>query len=148
MSREHTGFTFHQCFYFINIQTFPTQQKIAKSKIYFPKYNDQQELKRLNLVVKEKELFLTPNFSLKDLSNTLKLPKRYVSYLINRYHDKNYKEFINDFRIQTFLQKAQSDEKNHKTLLALALESGFNSKSTFNQVFKNHVGKTPSEYLR
>ena len=70
-----------------------------------------------------------------------------MSFLINHYHHKNYKEFINQYRIETFLNKAQSSQKDSKTLLGLALESGFSYKSTFNQVFKKHMGKSPSDYL-
>ena len=94
-----------------------------------------------------KKLFLKPNLTLKELSSKLNLPTRYVSFLINHYHKKNYKEFINEFRIETFLTKAKSEEKDYKTLLALAFESGFSSKSTFNLVFKKHLGQSPSEYL-
>ena len=95
----------------------------------------------------EKKLFLKPNLPLKELSYELNLPPRYVSFLINHYHKKNYKEFINTFRIETFLSKAKSEEKDYKTLLGLAMESGFSSKSTFNLVFKKHLGQSPSEYL-
>ena len=95
----------------------------------------------------EKQLFIKPDLSIKELSRELGLPSRYLSYLINRYHHKSYKEFINHRRIDTFIAKARTSEVKHKTLLALALESGFNSKSTFNQAFKNYKGQSPSEYL-
>ncbi|MEL7249585.1 MAG: helix-turn-helix domain-containing protein [Bacteroidota bacterium] len=114
----------------------------------FPNYDDPTQLRRLERALKEEALFLNSNLSLKELANALDLPVRYVSYLINRYHHKNYKEFVNGFRVEAFLAKAKSGEQEHKTLLALALESGFSSKSTFNQVFKNHTGQSPSAYLK
>ena len=131
---------------FLESRLFPTTMKVDKGR-EFPNYDDQQQLQRLNQALQEEKLFLKPNLPLKELSAELNLPYRYVSYLINHHHNKNYKEFINEFRIDTFLTKAQSGKENYKTLLALALESGFSSKSTFNQVFKNHFGKSPSEYL-
>ena len=131
---------------FLESQTFSTKIKVDKSK-EFPNYDDQKQLKRLNQILQEEQLFLKPNLSLKEVSEELNLPYRYVSFLINHYHSKNYREFINDFRIDAFLIKARSGKENYKTLLALALESGFSSKSTFNQVFKNRLGKSPSEYL-
>jgi AraC-like DNA-binding protein len=45
------------------------------------------------------------------------------------------------------MRKMEDPAEQHKTLLALALESGFNSKSSFNQVFKSLTGQSPSEYL-
>ncbi len=114
----------------------------------FPNYDDPEHLRRLQQVLQEEALFLNPNLSLKELANALDVPVRYVSYLINRYHHKNYKEFVNGFRVEAFLAKARAGEQAHKTLLALALESGFSSKSTFNQVFKSHTGQSPSAYLK
>jgi AraC-like DNA-binding protein len=137
------GFAF---FNFLESQTFPTVALEDKNR-EFPNYDDQENLNLLEEILKERKLFLKPNLPLKELSAELDLPLRYVSFLINHYHNKNYKEFINQFRIETFLEKAKSGEQNYKTLLGLALESGFSSKSTFNQVFKNHLGKSPSEYL-
>lgn len=113
----------------------------------FPNYDDQKSLKLLEASLKEHKSYLKPNFPIKELALEVKLPARYVSFLINHYHNKNYKEFINQYRIDTFLQKIESGENESKTLLGLALDSGFSSKSTFNQVFKKHMGKSPSAYL-
>ena len=113
----------------------------------FAHYDDQSQIKRIERVMLEKQLFTRPTLSLKELSQELNLPSRYISYLINRYHRKNFKGFINDFRVEAFIAKAKSPEEQHKTLLAIALESGFNSKATFNQVFRNCKGKSPSNYL-
>ena len=114
----------------------------------FPNYQDKEQLERLKHALNERQLFLNPELSLKELAKELDLPVRYVSYLINRYHHKNYKEYVNGFRIDAFLEKAKSPAEQHKTLLALALESGFSSKSTFNQVFKSQLGQSPSAYLK
>lgn len=130
---------------FLEGQTFPS---IANKKEAFSQYNDKDHLTALTHLLQEKQLFLNPNLPLKTLAAELKLPSRYVSYLINKHHQKNYKEYINQFRIEAFLSKAQSGEQDYKTLLSLALESGFSSKSTFNLVFKKHLGKSPSEYLK
>ncbi len=113
----------------------------------FSNYDDQIQLHRLTNILEEKQLFTQPGLSLKELSRELNLPPRYLSYLINRYHQKNFSEFINEHRIDAFITKARSPEGKQKTLLAIALESGFNSKSSFNQVFRDLKGKPPSEYL-
>ena len=137
------GFAF---FIFLESQTFPDLAFETKNR-EFPNYDDQENLALLEQVLKETRSYLNPSFPLKELSLELNLPARYVSFLINHYHQKNYKEFINQYRIDAFLEKIRSGENEYKTLLGLALESGFSSKSTFNQVFKNHMGKSPSEYL-
>jgi AraC-like DNA-binding protein len=119
----------------------------VESNVNFPNYDDSKQLARLEQMLVEKQLYLRPELSLKELSGELKLPSGYVSYLINRYYHKNFKGLINDYRIQAFIQKANLPEEKHKTYLSLALESGFNSKSTFNQAFKSVTGQSPSEYL-
>lgn len=137
------GFAF---LHFLDNQGLPTLALKEKNK-EFPNYDDQNSLQQIEQQLKEHQYFLKPNLPLKELAAELELPSRYVSFLINHYHHKNYKEFINQYRIEAFLNKAQSSEKDSKTLLGLALESGFSSKSTFNQVFKKQMGKSPSEYL-
>lgn len=127
--------------------TFPVMEIKVREDV-FPNYNDQEELKRLKEAMDVNQVFINPDLSLNELSQELALPSRYLSYLINKYHHKSYKEFINQYRIDFFITKARSGEVKSKTLLALAMESGFNSKSTFNQAFKNCKGKSPSEFLR
>ncbi|MCE7064554.1 AraC family transcriptional regulator [Dyadobacter sp. CY326] len=70
-----------------------------------------------------------------------------ISYLINTHCASNVNGFINSFRVEAVIRKLGDPKEQHKTVLALALESGFNSKSTFNQVFRQHTGKSPSQYL-
>ncbi|WP_187696416.1 helix-turn-helix domain-containing protein [Xanthovirga aplysinae] len=113
----------------------------------FSNYNDEKALEHLNKLFKEDALYTRPKLSLKELSTELKLPTRYVSYLINTYHSTNFHEFVNSYRVREVIQKLKKEEEQHKTILALALESGFSSKSSFNQVFKTHTGKSPSQYL-
>lgn len=138
------GFAF---LHFLEGRTFPALNLESKQQ-EFPQYKDPENLQLLEELMKEKKPFLMPSFPLQELSKEVHLPPRYVSFLINEYHGKNYKEYINSYRIQAFLEKARSEENNYKTLLGLALESGFSSKSTFNQVFKNQMGQSPSEYLK
>jgi AraC-like DNA-binding protein len=113
----------------------------------FPHYNDQHELKRLIQAFEQDTLHTRSKLSLEELAGELSLPPRYVSYLINRYHATNFHHFVNSYRVKEVIRKINDPAQQHKTLLALALESGFNSKSAFNQVFKTHTGRSPSEYL-
>jgi AraC-like DNA-binding protein len=131
---------------FMESKTFPPMAMEDKNR-KFPNYDDEKNLAILKKSMLENQSYLKPNFPLKELALELNLPARYISFLINYYHKKNYKEYVNQFRIDVFLQKVMSGEHESKTLLGLALDSGFSSKSTFNQVFKSHMGKSPSEYI-
>jgi AraC-like DNA-binding protein len=113
----------------------------------FPHYNDQRELSRLAGMFEKDGLHTRAKLSLEELAGELKLPPRYVSYLINTYHGTNFNHFVNTYRVEEVMRKISNPAQSHKTLLALALESGFSSKSTFNQVFKSHTGLSPSQYL-
>ncbi len=113
----------------------------------FAAYNDIVELNRLKEAFEQKGLYKKAKLTLEELAGELDLPVRYVSYLINTYHAANFQYFINTWRVQEVIRKINDPAERHKTLLALALESGFSSKSSFNQVFKNHTGKSPSQYF-
>lgn len=111
----------------------------------FKNYDDEKEFAKLKGLFTKDTIFTRPKLSLKDLSEESNLPSRYISYLINTYTSSNFNDFINAFRVNEVLRKIPI-EKN-KILLGIAMEAGFNSKSTFNQVFKQHTGKSPSEFL-
>ena len=133
---------------FFDAEAFPIALVMPNGKEdVFSKYNDQEELVRLQFALTEGQLFMRQKLSLKELAEELTLPSRYVSHLINQYHDTNFRELINSYRVSAFIDKVKNPNEKHKTLLALALESGFNSKSTFNQVIKAQTGNSPSDYL-
>ncbi len=113
----------------------------------FSNYDDKVELNNLNLIFKEKSLYLKPKLTIGELASELNLPVKYVTYLISNYHSKNFNDFINSFRVKEVIDRMANPSEKHKSLLGIALDAGFNSKSSFNQVFKHHKGKTPSEYL-
>lgn len=113
----------------------------------FPLYQDEQELIRLKQLFEAGKLHQTARITVDQLAAALKLPERYVSYLINHYHQTNFNTYVNTWRVNEVIQKMNDPKEQHKTLLGLALEAGFNSKSSFNQIFKTITGKTPSSFL-
>lgn len=132
-------FLFHQALELKKVPN-PTTTKNFKG------HDDQLSLQKLNKVLVEEKIYRQPKLSLKELAHTLQLPSKYVSYLINNYHHKNFHDFINSYRLEEVSNKMQDDRYKNYTLLAIGLEAGFNSKSTFNLAFKKLKGKTPSEY--
>lgn len=93
-----------------------------------------------------KQPYLQPDLSLSDLANELKTNTSVLSQLINAGFNKNFNDFINGYRVAAYLEKAGTAQYQHLTLLAIAFECGFNSKTTFNRAFKKMTGKAPSNF--
>lgn len=96
-------------------------------------------------ILKEK-YFTNPNLTLKLLSGFLFIKERELSELINSCAKSNFHGFINKFRVEEFKKLLSSDKVVHYSILGLAKDAGFSSKSTFYKVFKEVEGVTPSEY--
>jgi putative ABC transport system permease protein len=69
-----------------------------------------------------------------------------LSRIINTTLKKSFADFINEFRVRDAAAKMQDKAYDHLTLLGIAFESGFNSKTTFNRAFKQVTGKNPVDY--
>lgn len=93
-------------------------------------------------------LFRDPELSLQRLAEALGVPAHHVSEVFSRLYGVKFYDYINALRVDDFKARLNRGEAVGKTLLALAYDSGFSSKATFNRCFKKHTGKTPSEYLR
>lgn len=92
--------------------------------------------------------YLDPDLSLKKLAQTLRTSPNHLSQVINMQQNKNFFDFINSYRIKELMELLKSQKNEKFTLLSLAFEAGFNSKSTFNSSFKKLTGLTPTEYLK
>lgn len=104
-------------------------------------------LKQLDQLLVEKEPFLDPGLSLKKLADDLELHPNKLSWLLNEHVGQNFNEYVNRFRLEAFLKLARDPHNGHLTILGLAYESGFNSKTVFNTFFKKQMGTTPSAWL-
>ena len=71
-----------------------------------------------------------------------------MSYLINQAFEVNFNDFVNSYRLNYFKTIALDPKNSHLTILGLAYDSGFNSKSVFNTFFKKAEGITPSKWLK
>lgn len=100
-----------------------------------------------NKILEEKP-YLNPHITLSELSEMMGIPANQLSQVLNAGFDQNFSEFINTFRIQHFKELIRIPEKQNFTILALAYESGFNSKTAFNTFFKRSEGMTPKAYLK
>ncbi len=109
---------------------------------------DQEFLKVLEDFIKEEKAYLNPRLSLRDLAASLECSPNFLSYQINNGLQLNFNEYLNGFRLKCFQQKALDPENKNLTLLALAYDSGFNTKSVFNDFFKKSTGLSPRAWLK
>ncbi|MBN1791468.1 MAG: AraC family transcriptional regulator [Bacteroidales bacterium] len=85
--------------------------------------------------------------TLNTLAVELNISVNHLSQIINQYQGKNFYDFVNEYRVEEFKTRVASPKNQHLSILAIAFDSGFNSKSSFNLVFKNHTGMTPSQFM-
>ncbi|MEQ8928111.1 MAG: helix-turn-helix domain-containing protein [Fulvivirga sp.] len=97
-------------------------------------------------MVLERKLYTDPELSLRTLSKKTDISEKEISTIINRELNKNFYQFINEFRIEEVKSKLKNPQYNHLKIISIAYECGFNSKATFNRLFKNMVGQSPQEY--
>lgn len=104
--------------------------------------------KALLLLMHEEKVFTNPELTLAELAEKLHTHPNNLSQVINSFEKKNFYDYINFLRIEEFMQLTQKAQNKNFTLLSLAFECGFNSKTSFNRNFKKVTGLAPSEYLK
>ncbi|MCE7995265.1 MAG: helix-turn-helix transcriptional regulator [Roseivirga sp.] len=105
-------------------------------------------LKRIRHYMAEHSPYKQPDLTLKQLATLMELPERHISQAINEQSGQNFSDFLNEYRVNEFKVQLMKPANKHLSLLGIAMDCGFNSKSTFNTVFKRFTGQTPSEFKR
>lgn len=108
-------------------------------------YFSQIESSLISTIEKEK-LYLNTKLTLKECAKSIGTNEKYLSNYLNKNHKLNFNTFINNYRIEAAKKMLLSDDSEMYTIEAIAKMAGFNSKSSFNAVFKKHIGMTPSEF--
>lgn len=121
-------------------------KKYAKSGLNDEKANEIHQ--NLNQVMQQQKLYKEPELTLDELSKTLEVPSNYLSQVINEKEGINFYDYINALRVEEFKRIVQLEENKNFTLLSIAFECGFNSKTTFNRIFKKLTGLTPSQFVK
>lgn len=111
------------------------------------KTRERSTIKLTNYLTKEQP-YLNPDITLRALAKLLDIHPNQLSWLINFQYKKNFKEFINSYRVEHFKSLVQNSDKQSVYLIGLAYESGFNSRTAFNSFFKKHTGFTPTQFLK
>lgn len=116
----------------------------GKSKL--SKTESEKLANSLKSFMENEKPYLEAELSLADLAANLDISKSELTYLLNNYMGVNFFSFVNQYRLRTVLEKLEDPKFDHLTILSIAFDCGFNSKSTFNGLFKQHTAVTPTVY--
>lgn len=127
--------------------------KTLSSKIEKDRLNEKANLDKsyydeiTRLILKER-LYLDPDLTVSKLAQLMELPIHKVSSILNERGNTSFNELVNKYRVEEVKKMIVDKNNDHLTLLALGLTAGFNSKSSFNRIFKDIVGMTPTQYKK
>jgi AraC-like DNA-binding protein len=125
------------------------QEETTKSTAKAPRATDaeltEQKVKLESLMTTDK-LYLNPTLGLPELAARAGLTSHQLSYLINEGFGENFYQFVNRYRVNEAKRLLHSKAHQHLSIMGIAFESGFNSKTTFNTTFKKFTGVSPSQY--
>jgi len=122
------------------------KQKYKKTRL--SENEKQKYIEQLKKLMISEKLFLSCTLSLSDISQRLRVQNHISSQIINSGFEKNFYDFVNMYRVEECKKLIKEDTCRTKTLLEIAFECGFNSKSVFNDSFKKFTGITPSSYRK
>lgn len=132
------------------IITEKTKEKTVKSHhLVNSSTQEIDELKaRLYLILEKEQLYLEEDLTLGGLAKQVKTTDKKLSALLNHYLNITFYDLINQYRVEAVKAKLTDPNYEHFTLLAIAFDCGFKSKSSFNRIFKKNTGVSPSAYKK
>jgi AraC-like DNA-binding protein len=107
-----------------------------------------EQIEMLKKAMETEKPFLNPELTLQDLATLIHLPKHQLTFLFNNCMGINFFEFVNEYRIEEAKKRLLDPQYDNLTIIAIAYDCGFNSKSTFNTLFKEMTGHTPSQWRK
>jgi len=105
-------------------------------------------LKRLDTYTQDEKPYLDANLTIYKLAKQSHIPQHYLTQIFSEQLSKNFYTYINEYRVNNIKLLLNDPENTNMTLLDMAFESGFNSKSTFNAAFKKITSMTPTQYKK
>lgn len=119
------------------------ERDIARSNEYVP---DENTIQHLNELMQSVKIYQDPDLRLDGIADSLDMNPRQVSTLISKVHKANFYDFVNAYRVKDAASQLRMPENANKSIQRVFEDAGFNSKSTFNTIFKKTLMLTPSEY--
>lgn len=108
--------------------------------------NDDVYFKELHFLMKEAKIYRDASLGLEGISKMLKVSSKYLSQMIAKLNGSSFVDYVNKFRVEDAKSKLKNPKFSNYTVLAIGLDSGFNSESTFYSAFKKYTGISPKEY--
>ena len=128
------------------LTTDQTAEKYRKSGLRRETASNERE-KVLHYMATHKP-HIDPDLDLKKLADMLQLSPHHLSQVINREMETNFYDFVNGYRVDEAKGLLSDPSKRHLTVIQIAFDAGFNSKATFNRMFKKLTQQTPSQFRR
>lgn len=114
-------------------------------KLGLNKIQEKEYFELVKSFISQKKIYRNPNIRLENIANSLGLPSRVISHVINEIQNQHFNDFINQFRIEES-KTLITNTREKLTIQEIFYSVGFNSKSAFNNAFKRHTGTTPTEF--
>jgi AraC-like DNA-binding protein len=122
-------------------------EKVKYQKSTLKEEDAQKIHAQLQELMLTEKLFKNPELALRDLAERIGVHQNTLSQVINSFEQKHFYDYINELRVEAFKEISLTSDSQRYTLLSLAFDCGFNSKTTFNRTFKKSTGISPKEYL-
>ncbi|HAQ21865.1 MAG TPA: AraC family transcriptional regulator [Prolixibacteraceae bacterium] len=129
---------------FAPVETSTIQIKYAGSKL--SNSEEKQLADQLKRHIDSSKSYLNPNLTLSQLAAEIGISSHLLSQVINEQFNLNFFDFVNQYRVEEFKQRIVNPNYENYSLLGIAFDCGFNSKSAFNRIFKKVTSLTPSQY--
>ncbi len=135
-------------------QIFPKEKAVADWDEPEPKKQLMEEEKLDNLkfqlegLMAEQKPYLDSDLNLMKLADMLEISSHQLSHVINKGYNENFFQFVNKFRVEKAKRMLADSQNDKLSILGVAFEAGFSSKTSFNTTFKKMTGQTPSEYKK
>lgn len=123
-----------------------TNKKYIKSSL--SEEHSKAILKKLVNLMEHKKIYTNPSLKISDLAQELNTSTNIISQVINQEMKMNFFEFVNNYRINEAMRRLSDPKFSHITIIGIANDSGFANKNTFNRLFKEQTGLTPSQFIR
>lgn len=130
----------------IGMDQLPPEKKYERSTL--TPERAERYLRKLQHAMETEKVYTDGDLTLQKLAAKLSIPVQHLSQVVNEQLNQNILDFINTHRVEEAKRRLLDPARKHLTILAIAEEVGFNSKSSFNAVFKKHANITPSEFRK
>lgn len=108
----------------------------------------QHVIEKLDGLIHAEKLYTNGDLKLTDVANKLEISSHAISQAINVAKGKRFTDYLNELRVEEAISLMRKMEYQDEKLLAVAIDSGFNNKTSFLNAFKKHIGQSPSEYRK